>query len=356
MNKTSLIRFKDEINQIREYFKHIQYVDNVVNYNVSEDDGFEVRRILISLKNHNKSFKTDKKIFEYKASIISIYGLLEKYIEVWIKEYLDSLSNLVTDYTQIDEKIRSNHFDLSLKLITNITSRESAKYQHLTKEQILQKLNNCITTPTNYSFNTESFILFSGNLKHTQIVNLFKLINVNLNESLSRSKTLVKYLQEKKGISNIANIKTDTLYNTIQDLVDRRNQIAHGSEGVDNILGISELEVYTEFLENYCQSIFEVLAEELIKQESIYSFQEIKNVISIYSSKILAFEVENCAIKVGDILIIKTLEGNFRKEPIVTIQVNGESYNKIEVVEKTKIAISVNYRIKENQTFYIATQ
>jgi hypothetical protein len=123
MNITSLERFKAEVNQIREYLKHIQYVNDVVGSTILEQDNEQINTLLNRLKEHDRSFRTDKRIFEYKAAIISLYGLLEKYVETWIKEYLDSLSKLVPNYNELDEKIRNNHFELSLKLINTIISR-----------------------------------------------------------------------------------------------------------------------------------------------------------------------------------------------------------------------------------------
>ncbi|MBG1265703.1 MAE_28990/MAE_18760 family HEPN-like nuclease [Nostoc sp. WHI] len=357
MNTTSLESFKKEINQIREYFKHIQYVNDMVDYTVLQTDKEQVKSSLNKLEDHYRSFGTDKKIFEYKASIISLYGLLEKYVETWIKEYLDSLSSLVIEYNKIDEKIRSNHFELSLKLINTIISREIVKYQHITKEQVLGKLNECIVNPTSYKFNTEAFVLLSGNLKHQQIVKLFELININLKELLKKNKSFIEYIEYEKQTPNIANLKTDNLYNKINELVERRNHIAHGSEILD-ILSISELELYIQFLEKYCQAIFETLAEEFIKQESIYTFTKIgvDKISNIYNNRILAFEIENCTIKIGDMLIIETAESKFYKTPILTIQLNSKPYQELPISEKTKIAVSVAHKIKQNQTFYILKQ
>lgn len=350
MNITSLERFKAEVNQIREYLKHIQYVNDVVGYAVLEEDNQEIKALLNTLKEHDRSFRTDKRVFEYKAAIISLYGLLEQYVETWIKEYLDSLSSLVPEYNQIDEKIRNNHFELSLKLIDIIISREVAKYQHLTKEEVLRKLNNCMFTPINYQINTEAFVLSSGNLKHNKIVDLFKLLNVDLNSELIKSESLNKEIGLQSN--QISNTEKYILYNKINDLVERRNQIAHGSEILD-ILGISGLEPYIQFLEVYCQTIFETLFEKFIKQESIHSFQKIEKVLNIFRSQILAFEIDNYTIKVGDMLIVETSEGRFYKKPILDIQLNNITHQKLTLSEKTNISVCVDHKIKETQTFYI---
>jgi hypothetical protein len=323
----------------------------VVGYAVLQKDNEEIKALLNSLKEHDRSFRTDKRVFEYKAAIISLYGLLEKYIETWIKEYLDSLSNLVPNYNELDEKIRYNHFELSLKLINTIISRESAKYQHLTKEEVLRKLNTCLVSPTNYQINTEGFVLLSGNLKHNKIVYLFQPLNVDLNSELIKHESLNREI----GLppDDISNKEKDILYYKINDLVERRNQIAHGSETLD-ILGISGLEPYIQFLEVYCQAIFETLFEEFIKQESIYTFQKIEKVVQIFASKILGFEIENYTIKVGDLLIIETAEGRFYKKPILEIQLNNITHQELTISEKINISVRVEPKIKDNQTFYIA--
>lgn len=351
MNIESLENFKRELNQIREYLKHIQYVNDVAAYHVQDNDNEQIKNLLNTLNGHYRGFRTDKRIFEYKASIISLYGLLEKYVEIWIKEYLDFLSSVVPEYTQIDEKIRDNHFELSLKLITTITSRDSAKYQHLTKEEVLKKLNDCIVNPTKYQINTDAFVLLSGNLKHNKIVELFNKLNLDLNNELLKNEELNNEIGLNQN--SISRIEKDILYNKINDLVERRNQIAHGSEEVDDLLSISELEPYIQFLEKYCQAIFETLFEQVIKEESIHTFQQLENVIKIFGSKVLAFEIEDYTIKVGDMLIIETKEGRFYKKPILTIQLDNTEYPELPITEKTKIAVSVDHKIKDNHTFYI---
>ncbi|MDB9458010.1 MAE_28990/MAE_18760 family HEPN-like nuclease [Dolichospermum circinale] len=354
MNIESLERFKKELNQIREYLKHIQYVNDVAAYHVQDNDNEQIKNLLNTLSSHDRGFRTDRRIFEYKASIISLYGLIEKYVEIWIKEYLDFLSSVIPKYTQIHEKIRENHFELSLKLINTITTRESAKYQRLTKEEVLNKLNNCIVNPSKYQINTDAFVLLSGNLKHNKIVELFNKLNLDLNDELLKNEEL----KNEIGLTpeRISRIEKDILYKKINDLVERRNEIAHGSEKSteeDNLLQISELEPYIQFLEKYCQAIFQTLFEQVIKEESRHTFQKIENVINTYDNKILAFELENYTIKVGDILIVETKEGRFYKKPILTIELNNKSYQELTVLEKTNIGVSVEPKIKDNQTFYI---
>jgi RiboL-PSP-HEPN len=347
MNQVSLNDFKKEINEISEYFRHIEHISNVISL-----DNCEGLPSLQQLQEHHIKFRTSRKKFEYKASIISLYGLLERYIEIWIHEYLGSLCKLIDSYARLDEKLQENHFDLSVKLIAIITSRENAKYQHLSKEIIINKLHKCISNSDKYSINPEAFTISSGNLKHKRIVSLFETINISLNSELKINKTLQSYFQSERQISNIANLSTENLFNIIDDLVERRNQIAHGSD-ISDILDISALEPYLRFLEKYCQAVFEILNKEIIKQESIHKLRKITKVIKVINNSILAFEIENKTIRVGDSLIVETVDGDFYKTSILSIQLNNQSYQEIEIADKREIGVKVDCRIKENQSFYI---
>jgi hypothetical protein len=55
-------------------------------------------------------------------------------------------------------------------------------------------------------------------------------------------------------------------------------------------------------------------------------------------------------------LIIQTKEGRFYKKPILTIELNNQREPEFTITEKTKIAVSVDYKIKDNHTFYIIKQ
>ena len=67
----------------------------------------------------------------------------------------------------------------------------------------------------------------------------------------------------------------------------------------------------------------------------------------------MAFEIENYEIKVGDILIVKTVNGRFFNKPILEIQIDNVSYQQITITNKINIAVRVEPTIKKNQEFFI---
>jgi hypothetical protein len=352
MNIESLNDFKKEINDVRSYLLHIQYIDSIVECPLSLSERTDIVNSVIQLKEHTRKFRTSKKIFEYKASIISLYGILEKYIESWIKEYLISLSKIIYSYNDIDEKLRRENFDKSLSLMNILSTRETAKYQHLKKEEVLANLHNCIANIDEYQLNIDAFVILSGNLKHNKIVDLLKPLNINLNDGLTKNSTLNSSI----GFQSSSHQNTDKniLYSKLNDLVERRNYIAHGSE-ISDILGLSELESYIEFLEVYCHAVFDVLKEELIKLEIIHRFCQIEsgNVINVFNDQILAVKIQNRKVSVGDFIVVENPDGSLIKKSILEIQVNNVSFESISIDSVCNVGLRVDPSIKKNCKFYM---
>jgi hypothetical protein len=254
----------------------------------------------------------------------------------------------------ISDKIKSSHYDLSIKLISLLSSRENSKYQDLNRDEVLINLSNCLNGSEQYKLNIEAFFILSGNLKHTKIVELFRNLDIDLNSELSKNSTFCTKLELPSN--RINNIEKDVLYGKLNDLVQRRNQIAHGFE-VDNILDASEIEPFVKFLEAYFQAIFDILVYKFIDQEKRYNFQRIDTIIDIYNNQVLAFEIENYILKVGDFIIIENKERNLsEKKRILEIQSLNQSYLEPEVNDRKKVAIRVDPKIKKNHIFYLAKQ
>lgn len=351
MEKYLLKEFEKELSQIKEYIKHIQQVNELATILIPNEPIFQ------DFKTHFLSFRNDKKLFEYKAVIVSLYGLLEKYVEQWIQEYLTRLSSFVV-YDKLTESLKNKHFELSMKLINVLCEGRQAKYHHLKKEDVLRKLNSCIESPKFFNFNVEAFTMQAGNLRHTRIEEIFKALDIIISKELIKNSELIAMI----GISpdQIPKTEANVLFGKINELVERRNTIAHGAE-IDDLLEISALTPYIEFLEKYCIAIFRVLEEKDIENHTVEIYQEI-SCQGIYSNKtLIGLALENCTIKIGDYVIIKTAEpGNehFYKKEIKSLGLGqNHDYKELKIEEKANIAVKIenseSLPITQNCTFYI---
>jgi RiboL-PSP-HEPN len=344
MNELLKNQFKVELNQIQKY---LIYLDKIEVFITTAGEETLTNDAFRSLKKQHIAFERDKKFFEYKAVMISLYGVLEKYIEIWVKSYLDALA-LIIPYPLLNEAIQNNHFKQSITLISMLIEDRWAKYQHLKKVEVVKNLHDCIQSVNRYQLNTDAFVIASGNLKHKRIVAIFETIGINLNDFLIKNKALNDVI----GISERHHVEKEVLYNKINDLVDRRNTIAHGGE-IDDLLERNIVKDYIAFLEVYCMAIFEALQENYIQQEAMHHYQEIKIVHHVWKKSILGCQVELLIVAKDDFLIVKTGDGHFYKRKIIELQVDNQSHSVLNIVDKTDIAIRTEPPITQNCSFFL---
>ncbi|MDR0237116.1 MAE_28990/MAE_18760 family HEPN-like nuclease [Acinetobacter sp.] len=346
MQKETLELFIQDINDIREYIKYIEIVNNIEGITTSLSN-----TPLLQLKDHLRSFGVSKKIFEYKSITISLYGILEKHIGIWIKEYLDNLPDIVANYNDLPDRIREDHFTLSVKLLALINENRYAKYNDIDKKKVLSKLNSCIENPLEFQLNSDAFYLQSGNLKHVKVSEAFACLDIKLNDVLK----IIGIRPESLLFNNVSNVSNrgDDLFNLIDDLVERRNYIAHGGQ-IDDILNITEFDEYINFLEAYGKAIFQALSERLIEFEAKHLYKKIEKIHAVYQSgSVLCFELENNKIFLGDSIIVKLIEGGFTKKKVFEIQIEQNKYPNISTTKTIDIGINVGGGISKGQTFFI---
>jgi len=349
MQSETLEIFIRDINSIRDYIKYI----NLVN-NIQVDSRESDNKVLVDFSNHLYSFGVSKKLFEYKSITISLYGILEKHIGVWIKEYINELPKIVFNYNDLPKNFRDNHFKLSLKLLALLSEGKMLKYEGIEKEVVLAKLNSCVEDPVNFHLNGDAFYLSSGNLKHAKIAEALNYLDIKLTPRLKVVGKRPENFLYRESV-NIEN-KGNELFKLIDDLVTRRNDIAHG-EDIDNILNITEFNEYIDFLEGYGRAIYQIFIEKIIETEACYLYKKIENVIGIYKSgSVLCFEIDNSTIRKGDIIIIKLQDGSFDKKEILGIQRNNKSFDELVILTVENIGIDLGKGISKGQEFYIKKQ
>ena len=277
------------------------------------------------------SISISKKKFEYNSIIISLYGIVENYLERFCFEYIELVETTIPNYSCLDAGFTESHFKLSLDLANKIIGKKHQKYLDLDKVAIIHNLNNCLTNDSNYKLNKEAFTINTGNCNHKKNCETISSMNIN-----NFNAKMVKL--------NNFNPNSENAFNKIDDLVQRRNEVSHGN--VSDFLGTTELIPFIDFIENYMLSIAVILQAEIIELNNLFLKKYRSTVIEnhIYcSSQIIGIENGvDLELKIGgEILFVK---GNGSLDVCNIIDLK-ELENKI-------ITIKLNKKIKKNYMFY----
>ena len=311
------------------------------------------------------------KKFTYTNSIISLYGFLENFIESIAREFIINLNAIQAPFCSLPKEIRSSHLELSIDLLKNIQrDRAKNKEQKITLiKLVIENMNSCAQEDTAYQLNEYAFSNHSSNFRYDSIHNLFckigihgvprlSLRNSELRDSLAAKHTVDSDIKEK--------ILVSLLTSELDDLAQRRNEIAHGSfdgdlESVEMVIdralllksfGNSLCEVLIDYFHGFVFS--SSIKTKIGKPDKIYNGSCVFGFIANKSH-------ETTAIKVGDILfaVNDTSNNKIKYGKIVSIVNNKLPTESIQLPSLTDFAIRVDFEFSThmgNREIYTMAQ
>lgn len=370
MRSNLFSNFQDELNKIREYLKHLVKLADAVGENrAASVSPPQAESKVDALAKHFVSERQNLKRFEYNAVIITLYGVFENTISLWIEEFLVELSKILP-YASLPQKIQSIHLDLSLALVKQVENDKYLQYKKITKNSVLKNLYDCSINNENYALNVKAFTMQAGNLKHERIRTILK--NLDINDFLNIKKPEVSDLEKEENQNNTAT----AIISALDYFVGERNAIAHGTLP-DQLRTPDLLKNDIENIKNYGKFVFKALSLHYKKLSlEVFEWQEIKFLQPFSNNNAYGFEAKNLVINSGDYLlvsypsekkevqeIITPLADDFDRSRIKFYEINTIRIDKKEESEaiiNQKIVVTLGLgeeqpspKIKENQKFYL---
>ena len=292
-----------------------------------------------------------KRSYDYSLIIITMYGVLESFIEEVLSAYLFSLCDKIKHYSNLPETLVKNHLDLSAKLIGNT----SIKYGSITKENIISNLHSCLNQSKEaYKLNIEAFTQHTANFRIDTIQECFKMVGVeNIRDSIKKSSPIINFLIQDYSREEIGTLPDSKYFEILEELVQRRNVIAHGSK-IDDLLSLDILDQYCSYIISLMESIYLSLLEkyyEIMVSKNIA--QKIGSSIKVIDNRIVCINSSNINIKIGQVLIGKNGKDVFSWGKIESIQLDGKDINEVEADKAVDIGMAVSFKAKDNFTYYL---
>lgn len=357
--KASLLTFLAGLNELRSYLelsqREVEFITTASPPPVGATTQAEALRIFLT---EQRGQLTQKRVYIYRSSVVSLYGLLEKFVKSLIIGYVQLVNSIVPEFKDLPEAIAKNHTRLSLKLIES--SGEAWYRGDIEQAEIVSNLNTCFSSKGGFRLNGEAFVYHLANMKVEQISSLLAQVGIDGHHwRIAVSPAFTAYLASKGPPGNGTGSSDEELrsifVNEVDDIVERRNEIAHGTL-TENILSTDILLDRIAFFEAYGQGLYEAVQImtcplELKHRNPI----ALGNPIRVINQEIVCFRNKDTWIKVGDKLIAET--GNtkvpYRKGEVKRIEVDGNSYDTIFLEDGEAVALKIDARGKENYKFFL---
>lgn len=209
----------------------------------------------------------------YNATIISLYGSVELFIDEITETYIDEAYKIVGNYYELPQKMREKHETTSGEFLTN--PGRFSNYG-ITKERLIKNLNDCLNGEKNALINMKMILRHGGNLASEQIFQFYNGIGVeDFKGKFFSNEVLVETYAEQKELSiedaklRLKSLKKDAegvtaLFMELDNLVEQRNQVAHSGR-VDEKKTFKYIEDNTiPFLILFGKVIKDILTNDLI--------------------------------------------------------------------------------------------
>lgn len=292
----------------------------------------------------------------YNATIISIYGCYETYIDKISSLLLDFWKEKAGCYSEISESIRAKHMQKCGEFLSN-----PQRYQNMdiTQMKVIKNLNMCLADEKMYMLNKELLLSHSGNLGIGQLIQFFKELGIKE----SRTKILndhqyIEYISKKYELSIedarklINNKKSDDkfLFKELSQLVEQRNKVAHGWS-VDERLSSGYLsENIIPFMGMLGYVIADLFISEFVEILHVTnSLKKFDDAIAVYNKRILCINCKGANLKCNDYIYANTGK-RYIALIIKELQYNNQTV--VEVTNNKNVGILVDFDIKKEWEFY----
>jgi hypothetical protein len=252
-----------------------------------------------------------RKQYIYTVTIVSLYGLLERYIDSIIELHVQMLSNIANTYTGMPRAIVDSHVIRSMELVKAL-AEDKFRTGALTEAQVIENLHLCLSGASEFRVNGSAFSIHRGNLTLAKIGEFLK--GVGIQGALRRvcvTKPMLEYLGGRypgRDIRSIADQDLPNVFEPINSLVQRRNEVSHGVVNIDELESVSLLKERCNFIDAYVHSLHCVFLQEIARACSLSRKASVSlgRPIAVFDKKVVCFEMSSGEISVGDVLIAET--------------------------------------------------
>ncbi len=286
-------------------------------------------------------------IYDHCAAVMRLYAIYERFVEDLISDWLLLIPEIVSCYSDLEEKIQNTHREGIGRLLVD---KNKNRFQHLSIEKVVQGLFNGITGAGKYELLPEAFLLHEQNLRKEVLAKLFADAGIkNAWEWVKNHREINNFVEEVRGSQNTAEAE-------LKQLIDYRNEAAHGV--VDQILGTQELLDLGDFVEALCKSLSELVTYHVIlRQTAIGKAREIGKITEWFKQPKAAVAKVNKVTLTLDtslFLILVNEESSYcYLAKIISIRINDIQKDNVEITDETEVGLKFDIDPKKGMSLYV---
>jgi hypothetical protein len=213
-----------------------------------------------------RKYVSVRRRFDYAAFAVALYASFEKLIEAFIAEYAQFESRRLR-YLELPSRLVAKHRLRTAEMLSRGRIGEG-RYVGLTELEVVKNLFECLNGVIPYTLNKAAVIAHDVNLRVNEIDNLFAAVGIEkVCDRVRRADALLSWYSKTKNLDVVQKdgVPATLIEERIKDIVDRRNEIAHGGDIPTALPGENEMRDAISFIRAFAQSIFAIIVGSYLK-------------------------------------------------------------------------------------------
>jgi len=286
------------------------------------------------------------KIYDHCAVVTRLYAIYERFVEDLIADWLETLPNIVTKYSDLEEKIKDTHRIGVGRLLLDLKKK---RFEHLSINEVIQGLFNGVNDSEQYKLMPDAFLLHEQNLRREILDKLFADAGIpNAWVWVDKHRKVKRFIEDVRGGQNTAE-------GELKQLITYRNDAAHGAR-VGNLLSANELLELGNFVEVLCQSLVELITFQVIsRQIEKGKAKKIGQITRWFEQpKAVRAKVKEITLSVGGkIFLVNEAASYCWLATIESIKINDISEEQVVIPDEQEVGLKFDVDAKKGLSLYV---
>lgn len=215
-----------------------------------------------------KAYLSIRRRFDYSALIVALYASFETFIEDILTEYVKIVAKQGS-YEALPPKLTSKHLRKSAELLAR-GKIDQIRYPGVTPLQLTKNLFYCLSGSAPYNLNHIAVAAHDRNIRYDELGSLLSLVDLS-RDDMRRAWPLIDWYCEDQNVigERPDSVPAMVIQQRLDDLVERRNDVAHRGGNPPNRLGAEEMRSLVDFVLALSCSIFVLFVSRYLRKRHV---------------------------------------------------------------------------------------
>ncbi|WP_428261435.1 MAE_28990/MAE_18760 family HEPN-like nuclease [Haliangium sp.] len=213
-------------------------------------------------------YRTIRRRFDEAAVLVALYASFERFAENLVDAYVQLVAKQ-RPYRELPSMLVKKHMAESAEMLRRGRLGEG-RYIGLNEVDVVKNLLSCIEGNIPYVLNMPAIIAHDNNLRYNELQTLFATAGIKeLCVCVCRAEDLIEWHARSQDIQPPSEVPNEALRARLDDLVERRNEVAHRGRSPDQLLGTEEMRNLVDFIEALARATFASTTAMYLKQRYV---------------------------------------------------------------------------------------